>query len=213
MKLLLIAGGSFIVGLSGACMPGPLLTVTITETLRRGPWAGPLLVLGHGLLEALVVLLVLAGLGDWIQQPDVFGVIAAVGCLMLLWMGWGMLRGLPHLTLDLSGTAKSGLHPVASGALVSLANPYFTLWWATIGLSYLVVAHEAGTVGVVVFYLFHLLSDLVWYAFISGSITLGRTILTDRVYRWLVGVCALFLVGFAFYFGYRGVTALLGGQI
>ncbi|MDH3999140.1 MAG: LysE family translocator [Desulfuromonadales bacterium] len=211
MSLLLIAGSSFVLGFSGACMPGPLLTVTIDETLRRGPWAGPLLVLGHGLLEVIVVLLVLAGLGDWINQPAVFSVIALAGCIMLLWMAYGMLRSLPQLRLDLSGEARAGLHPVLAGALVSLANPYFTVWWATIGLGYLVVAAEAGTIGVIVFFIFHLLSDLVWYAFISGSVSLGRNFLTVRAYRGLVGFCAVFLLGFGLYFGWLGYSRFMTG--
>lgn len=210
MNLLMIAGGSFVLGLSGACMPGPLLTVTIAETLRRGPWAGPLLVLGHGLLEAVVVLLVLFGLGEWISQPSVFATFALVGGGMLLWMGLGMIRGLPGLSLDLTTTQQATMHPVAAGALVSLANPYFTLWWATVGLGYLVVAHEAGTLGVIVFYLFHILSDLVWYAFVSGSITLGRNLISDRLYRGLVCCCAIFLVAFGGYFGWRGLAIFAG---
>lgn len=206
-QLLLIAGGSFVLGLSGACMPGPLLTVTISETLRRGPWAGPLLVLGHGLLEGLLVLLVLFGFADWLQRPDVFALLALVGGAMLFWMGGGMLRGLPRLSLRLAPTEQARINPVAAGALVSLANPYFILWWATIGLGYMVVAYEAGAAGVAVFFLFHLLSDLAWYAFVSGSVSLGRNLISDRVYRWLVGCCALFLVGFGAYFAWRGVVA------
>ncbi len=51
---------SFVVALSGALMPGPLLTVTVGEATRRGFWAGPLIILGHGLLELTLVLLLLA---------------------------------------------------------------------------------------------------------------------------------------------------------
>lgn len=209
-ELLMIGAGSFVLGLSGACMPGPLLTVTISESLRRGPWAGPLLVVGHGLLEASLVLLVLLGLGDWLQRPDVFAVLALVGGGMLFWMGGGMLRGLPRLSLCLNSSSPSRLHPITAGILVSLANPYFTLWWATIGLGYMVVAYEAGAAGVMVFYLFHLLSDLTWYAFVSGSVSLGRNLISDRAYRCLVGGCALFLIGFGAYFGWRGIVAVTG---
>lgn len=211
LTLLTIAGSSFALGFSGACMPGPLLTVTIAETVRRGPWAGPLLIAGHALLEIVVVLLVLAGLGDLLAMDGVFGTIALVGACLLVWMSWGMLRGLSKLTLQIDRDVEptKGVNPLASGALVSLANPYFTMWWATIGIGYLVVAGEAGMVGVIVFYLFHILADLTWYAFISFSVHYGRTLLSDRSYRVMVACCAIFLIGFAGYFAYSGLTRLL----
>lgn len=211
MTLLGIAGSSFLLGFSGACMPGPMLTVTVVETTRRGPWAGPLLVIGHALLEIVVVGLLLIGCGELLADRTFFTGVAIVGAVMLLWMSYGMLRGLPGLSLQLSpcDVARKGLHPLVNGALVSLANPYFTLWWATIGLGYLVVAHQAGIAGVTVFYVFHILADLAWYALVSFSFHYGRSLLNDRSYRGMVAVCALFLAGFACYFAYAGITRYL----
>ncbi|PLX84723.1 MAG: lysine transporter LysE [Desulfuromonas sp.] len=186
MNLMTIAGMSFLLGLSGAMMPGPLLTVTVTETVRRGMWAGPLLMAGHALLEGALVLLLFFGLADLVQDGSAFSVIALAGGGMLLWMGYGMLRSLPTLRLELVGEEGSGLHPLAAGAVVSLANPYFTLWWATVGMGYLAVAHKAGPAGVAVFYLFHILADFVWYTFVAGTVSFGRRFLSDRGYRILV---------------------------
>jgi threonine/homoserine/homoserine lactone efflux protein len=210
VTLVAIAGTSFLLGLSGAVMPGPLLTVTISESVRRGLKAAPLLVGGHALLEAAVVLLLFFGLADLVQRPGVFSAVALVGGSMLLWMGFTMLRSLSRLRLELEGGVASGLHPLVAGAVVSLANPYFVLWWATVGLGYLVVANEAGAAGILIFYLFHILSDFVWYAFVSGAVTFGRRFLGDFSYRVLVGGCALFILSFGVYFGCLGVQALTG---
>lgn len=210
MNLLLIAGTSFVLGFSGAMMPGPLLTLTIAETVRRGPVAGPLLILGHAILEGLVVVLVFFGAAEAIQHPRVFSTVAILGGLLMLWMGYGMLRNLSSLRLELEVVKETGLHPVVAGAVISLANPYFTIWWATIGFSYLIVAHEAGIIGVVVFYLFHILADFVWYAFISGTVAYGKRFLSDRGYRLMVGACAVFIVGFGLFFGWRGIGSLFG---
>ena len=179
MTLLAIAGTSFVLGLSGAMMPGPLLTVTITESVRRGAWAGPLLVAGHAALEGVLVLVLFAGLDEVVRTPLVFSGVALVGGALLLWMGWGMLRSLPSLRLDLAVDGEAAMHPVTAGVLVSLSNPYFILWWATIGLGYMVVAHEAGAAGVLTFYLFHILSDLVWYALVAGAVSFGRRFLSE----------------------------------
>jgi threonine/homoserine/homoserine lactone efflux protein len=210
MNLAIIASTSFILGFSGAMMPGPLLTLTIAETVRRGAIAGPLLILGHAILEGAVVLLVFFGASEVIQHPTVFSTVAILGGGMMLWMGYGMIRSLPSLRLDLEAENEAGLHPVVAGAVISLANPYFTIWWATIGLSYLVVAHEAGITGVMVFYFFHILSDLVWYCFVSGTVAYGKRFLNDRGYRVMVGVCAVFIVGFGIYFGWKGFGRIVG---
>lgn len=191
-------------------MPGPLLTVTVSESARRGFKAAPLLVGGHAILEAALVLLLFFGLGDLIQRPGIFSAVALVGGSMLLWMGFTMLRGLSSLRLELEVGRGSGLHPLVAGAVISLANPYFILWWATVGLGYLVVAHEAGAAGIFIFYLFHILSDFVWYALVSGAVTFGRRFLGDFSYRVLVGGCALFILSFGVYFGCRGVLTLTG---
>ena len=66
----------FITALSGAMMPGPLLTATISESTRRGFLAGPRLMVGHALLEAALLLLLLWGLAPRFRKDAVFIAIA-----------------------------------------------------------------------------------------------------------------------------------------
>lgn len=229
---------SFLVGLSGAMMPGPVLTITIGETaarlrpngsvpsggatrdrlagapdtaqLVRGAMVGPLIVLGHGILEVCLVVAVVLGLGKLLVRDAVVGGIGVAGGAVLVWMAWGMFRSVRGLSLrtaaDGSGRRR---HPVLAGILTSLANPYWAVWWATIGLGYIALSLKLGTVGLVAFYCGHILSDLVWYGAISVSLVLGRRLLTDRAYRGLVAACAVFLFGFGLYFGFAGVRALV----
>lgn len=220
-----IALTSFLVGLSGAMMPGPVLTVTVGETaarlreggsaqgrrrLVRGALAGPLVVLGHGVLEVGLVIAIVLGLGGLLVQSRVVGWIGILGGAVLVWMAWGMLRGLRGLSLDTAaGGGKRRQHPALAGILTSLSNPYWTVWWATIGLGYIALSLKLGTVGLVAFYCGHILSDLVWYGAISLSLVLGHRLLTDRTYRGLVAVCAGFLLAFGLYFGYAGARALV----
>ena len=51
MVLLGIFFSSMGIGLSGALMPGPMLSVTVAESYKKGFWAGPLLVVGHAIPE------------------------------------------------------------------------------------------------------------------------------------------------------------------
>jgi threonine/homoserine/homoserine lactone efflux protein len=195
---------SFVIALSGALMPGPFLTVTIVESSRIGFRAGPLMILGHGILELMLVVLLFYGLGDLLRQPLVFGLIGLLGGAVLLWMAWGMFRDLPKLRLDLSPRRGGPKNQVWAGILVSLSNPYWIIWWASIGLGYILFAAQYGLWGLVLFFLGHILADFLWYALVALSVAKGKRLLGDRGYRTVIGVCAAFLVLLGFYFGWSG---------
>ena len=101
LTLTTIFASSFVIALSGALMPGPLLTVTVSESTRRGARAGPMMILGHGILELTLVVALLAGLAPFSNRDEVFIVIALVGGIILMWMAVSMFRSLPGLSLDL----------------------------------------------------------------------------------------------------------------
>lgn len=219
-----IAVTSFLIGLSGAMMPGPVLTVTIDETAARlqpeAPGAigraqagaalvGPLIVVGHGMLEILLLAAVVLGLGRLLLLGPVIGTIALLGGAVLTWMAWGMWRSVGTLSLRAGPEQVKRRHPILAGLLTTLSNPYWIIWWATIGLSYIAISLRLGLAGLVSFYLGHILSDLVWYGSVSATLAMGRRLLTDRTYRGLVTACAVLLLGFGLYFGYAGVRFLV----
>ena len=215
---------SFIIGLSGALMPGPLLAVTIRHTTRQGFVAAPLLVLGHAILEAGLLCLLVFGLTEWLKGDVAVTVIALAGAAMLLRMAVGMAREVRTLRFAGSGspggaaappsrteeTGGSGpLRPLLDGIVASASNPYWSLWWATIGLGYMVLSRGQGWVGLASFFAGHILADAAWYLFVGTAVAAGRGWFTDRVYRGVVGACAVFLAFFALTFGYMGFSRLL----
>ncbi|MFQ6041994.1 MAG: LysE family transporter [Candidatus Poribacteria bacterium] len=94
---------SFILGLSGAMMPGPVLAVTITETLKRGFMAAVFIVLGHSLLEFFTVILLSLGVGTVLNNTIAVGIIGIVGGGVLLWMTIGILKESGVGNFDLAG--------------------------------------------------------------------------------------------------------------
>jgi len=209
---------AFIVGFSGAMMPGPMLTVTISETPRRGFWVGPQMVFGHSIVELLLVVCLAGGLTYYIQQPIVTGSIGLVGGLVLLWFGWGIYKSAKSgdVSLDFSGDetsaagiTKQSIHPWLSGVILSLTNPYWSLWWATIGVSYVIVAMNLGITGLIIFFTGHILADLLWYAFISFIVDTGRNFISDKIYLGVLKICAAFLVVLGCWFSYDGFQKLI----
>ena len=201
MELAGIFTGALVVALSGALMPGPLLTVTVADSARRGFMTGPLLMTGHAILELALVLGVIFGLGPILEKPTVMGAVALLGGLILLWMGAGMIRSAPRMSLTLDAEGAGALrNPVLTGILASLSNPYWTLWWATVGLGYLVASMKYGAAGVAVFFVGHISADFLWYSIVSLAVSRGRNIMTDAVYRNVLRVCGVVLLGFGGWF-------------
>ena len=95
------------------------------------------------------------------------------------------------------------------GMLMSLANPYWTIWWATIGLGYILYSFKLGLLGVIAFFLGHILADLTWYAAVSFTVAHGRRFMNDRIYRGIIACCAAALLVFGLYFGFTGAQRLI----
>ena len=212
-SLIAIFTTSFVVGLSGAMMPGPLLALNIGESARRGFWAGPILVAGHGIAEIILLVALVLGLGQFLEKSSVSSVIGLVGGLFLIWMGLSTLKRAWRETSLLGVSQKASAHPrvlVLSGALVSIANPFWIVWWATVGVAYVAWSLQQGAFGVISFYSGHILSDLGWYSLVSLVIVRGRRIVSDKVYRGLLIICGVALLALGGYFIASGAVFLLG---
>ncbi len=217
-KLAAIFTTSLMVGFSGTLMPGPLLTVTISQSAQRGFWQGPLLILGHAIAELAIVLALTAGLSRLLKRKAVAGLIGLLGGAFLLWMGLDIARSAwwGTVSLSLASAERSGTQvgPVVAGALVSISNPYWVLWWATVGVSYVALALRQGPLGLGSFYVGHILSDLSWYSLVAFVITAGRSLLSQPVYRGILLICGFFLIALSIYFIYSGINFLRGkGEI
>jgi threonine/homoserine/homoserine lactone efflux protein len=200
---------AFLVGLTGAMAPGPFLTVTVTRTLRHGRASALLMLVGHALLEAALLVGFAFGLQEFLRRPAITTALALAGGAFLLWMGTGLLRSSADGSLSLD-TARSGdapvsrFGPVLHGAMISLSNPYWTLWWATAGLKLASDGLALGPLGVVAFFIGHELADVAWYSLVVFTVASGKRFASDRAYRLVIGVCAAFLV-------YLGVQFLWSG--
>ena len=129
---------------------------------------------------------------------------------MLILMGVGMIYDLLKArpkTAKGATEARGAGRLVFDGVLTSLSNPYWFIWWATTGSAFLLKSLKHGSVvGPTVFYFGHILSDLVWYSFVSILIWKGRKLIVGTGYKILIGVCALFLLYLGVVFIRDGIT-------
>ena len=212
LELIFLFGSAFIVGFSGAMMPGPVLTATISEVLKKGWKAGPLIVLGHAIVELVILVAVILGLGVWLTQETVMGILGLVGGLILLLMGGHMAATAKKAARQVT-EARNHIEPmthgpVLTGMLTSLSNPFFPLWWATIGLNYVALALERGIPGIVSFYTGHILSDLIWYTLIALAVASGRRFMQPAFHAGLIITCGIILMSLGIYFAATGSGTL-----
>jgi threonine/homoserine/homoserine lactone efflux protein len=198
-ELVVLSVTAFIVGLSGALMPGTVLVAVVLHATEKGWKAGPLIVLGHMLLEALLGIMLVLGLSTIMGIQMVRTAIGFVGGSFLLWTGVGLLKTSRNADLGAgskpNGSSRFSSTPVLSGFLASAVNPYFYVWWATVGNVFTMRGFElAGLLGVAVFLLSHWMSDLSWYTSVSWSIGRSQGYMTNRISRMVFGVCGVFLL-------------------
>ena len=203
---------SFVVALTGALSPGPVLTFTIYRSLKseKGYLAGLFVSLGHATLEFILIVALLLGASIFLQNSYILTTIGIIGSILLIIFGIFVIWDVYHNPIDPNLKEKNENeirgykgNSFLGGIVVSLSNPYWTLWWAVIGLSlminYNISFQEPFSLGL--FYLGHELGDLAWFWPISIFVYFGGKSLNKKIYQWVLVICGIFMVGFGIYLG------------
>lgn len=206
---------SFTMAIGAVLSPGPVTTAIISQSPRLGWVTGPLVSIGHAVLELLMVVLITLGLSSLLGAPLAQTIIALLGGLLLLWMGGGMLldavKGKTRLPQgDQSQARMDYPRMLTLGMAASITNPFWYAWWMTAAAAYLLQAKAVGWLPVAGFYLGHISADFLWNTILSTVVGGGRKFITDRVYSALIGVCSLFLIYLAVRFLMAGINGMAG---
>jgi threonine/homoserine/homoserine lactone efflux protein len=194
-----------VISLSGVMAPGPLVAVTMGKG-TDDPHAGALVALGHMIVELPLMIAIYFGFGYLFGLPYVKQVIGLAGGGFLLFMAAGMFRGLRGGAVPGSSDGRS---PVAAGAVLTAANPYFLIWWATIGAAMAMQAAGFGAAGFVVFMLSHWVCDLGWSWFLSALSFKGGRFFGNVFQKAVFAVSGAALLFFGGKFLFEAVKGLL----
>ncbi|MFP6868578.1 MAG: LysE family translocator [Nitrospinota bacterium] len=207
MALLAFYGMVVAISLSGVMAPGPLTALTLARG-RRDALAGFWINTGHAIAETPLILALLAGLGPFLESPAIYRAISLAGGGVLLWMGLNLIRGRPGGSPD-SSAGKRG--PVLEGIAMTAFNPYWLLWWLTVGAGLIARARafSAGWImaGMVAL---HLACDLAWGTFLSWAAHRGGGAFRPEGWRRVEIGCGGVLIAFGAYFLYEGAWKVSG---
>jgi len=211
---------SFGIGISGAVSPGPLTIVTIQQSIKNGFFVGPVMAIGHSILEIFVVVLLALGLVSFAQGNQlVENIIGFVGGSVLLIMGRSliMLRAnnsalsLANNTSMQSNTTVFAKYKIWFNLgwlsiVVSATNPYFIVWWLTIGAKIINDGLDSGPIGVSAVYFGHIMADFAWMMLLSMIFGSGKNWINGKVQNLINRICGFLLICFGLYFLYSPIV-------
>jgi threonine/homoserine/homoserine lactone efflux protein len=185
-----------IISLTGVLMPGPVTAGTIAKGYKNKN-AGMQIAVGHAFVEFPLVAAIGLGLGPLFENKEVMIVIGIVGGLVLLYIGYNMIK----MRKDVDKTEKYlPYHPVIVGVITTISNPYFFIWWATIGLNLIAIAIGFGLAAFIIFVVLHWFFDFVWDFFISYSVFKSKRLWNKKVHNIVFGICGVTMIFFGLFF-------------
>jgi len=186
------------ISLSGVLAPGPLFAATIAEG-KTNRSAGFLIALGHATVE-IPIILALFFFGAFVATGFIKSIVGLLGGIVLLYMAYAELKS------EKSIKPSKG---IVTGILMSSLNPYFIIWWLTIGFKLIIDSTSFGILGLMAFILAHEFCDFSWLTFISFSSNKSTQIWGERAFKILTTISVTILVFFGVYFIYTGFNFLI----
>ena len=195
---------SFIVAMTGAIVPGQVLTFTIYKSLKseKGYLAGLLIVMGHAALEFSLIILLLFGASLFFQNLVFLIAIGFIGGSCLLVFGILVIKDVYKQKYEISFAISE--HDIKGfkgnsfigGIFYSIINPYWVFWWAAVGLKLMIDLDVsfANPIGLLLFFLGHEFGDLIWYVPISVFVYFGGRSLNPKVYKYILVICGAFMI-------------------
>ena len=189
------------ISLTGVMMPGPMFAVTVAKSYRS-PWAGTQMALGHAIIEIPLILLIYFGFAQFFENVTVQLVLSLLGGGIIIWLGISMFRARAEVV---HGEKDLPYNATTAGIITSGLNPFFLLWWATVGFALIEWIDDYGASGLTAFILVHWLCDLAWLSLVSVLINKTQALWDKRLHEVLFIICSLILAGFGVWFIVSGI--------
>ncbi|MBC7189092.1 LysE family transporter [Candidatus Aerophobetes bacterium] len=192
--LLTVAG----ISLSGVMMPGPVFAATLARS-TNSRFAGSFIAIGHGIVEFPLMVLIYFGLYHLFQTRSVKIALGIIGGVVLIYLGKDIFNLKKAVKVNFKKN-NPGSKATLTGALTSLFNPYFILWWITVGTVLIMRSTVFGVAGFVLFGIVHWLCDFLWYSFVSLGAHHSGKMWGEKVQIFLYGISSLLLIFFGTWF-------------
>jgi threonine/homoserine/homoserine lactone efflux protein len=194
-----------VISLSGVMLPGPMFAVTLAKSFRS-PWSGVWISLGHAVIEVPLILLIYFGFAHFFENNVVQLALSILGGGMVIWLGIGMFRARMEVVTQGKDLPYSAF---TAGIITSGLNPFFLLWWATIGSLLVMRFIEFGAGGLSLFIVVHWICDLFWLSLVAVVVYKTHSLWGRKVQEWVFIASSLLLAGFGIWFMVSGIQTVV----
>ena len=191
-----------VISASGVMSPGPLFAANVMYGLREGKISGIKMAMGHTIVEFPLILLLGVGFFSIESIPEIRTAITILGAAGLFVFAILQIRSVTKQKFNLE--TRSGQGPFVAGILLSALNPFFIIWWLTIGL---VLISESiqnfGIIGIVILFLFHIWMDYAWLFTIAAFSSKAKNYLSKRNFKIIIVGLSIVLIYFGIDFLFK----------
>ena len=210
MSPLEFAGEVILVSASGVLSPGPLFFINIIYGSKQGVAGGIKIAFGHTIVEFPLVIALALGLFTFSQvfvNNENLKIISIIGGIAIVIFAFTQIISITkgkannqHAYIGIN--AKKG--PVLLGVIFSALNPFFLIWWLTVGLKLITDSiHFFGLInGILFLFSFHIWMDYAWLVIASYLIHRGVSVLKTKFY-------STFLISISTILAFYGVYVIL----
>ena len=190
-----------VISASGVMSPGPLFATNVAYGLKEGTRAGIKIAIGHIIVE--LPLVIMLGIGAFSLElfPEFRIIISVFGAITLFIFAVIQIRKIFNGKESKFSNPKHG--PLIAGIGLTALNPFFLIWWLTIGLKLISDAMIIWSfVGILIVFVLHIWMDFVWLGITAFLASKSSKILSNRNYKIMMTGLSLMLI-------YFGITFLV----
>lgn len=207
--MFLFALSSFLLGIAFSAPPGVITSEAIRRGLTGGFWPAFLVELGSLAGDAAWAVLALTGGAILVQNKVVQVSLGLGGAIFIIYLAVLAFREAFKGKMPIP-TGSAGRGAFLHGMLLSLGNPFATVFWLTVGSTAITNLNEhPGAIHYILFFLSFMLGAFIWSFILAGAVSHGRRLLNPLFFRWVNILCGIFLTWFAIRSGWDTFHGLI----
>ena len=195
-----------LISTSGVLSPGPLFFINLLYGSRYGSFVGLKIASGHAIVEFPLIIVLSYGLYTFSSldvSDAIFKLIGIIGGIFILIFSILQINSILRDKKSITTTKSKGItntkfnikNPILAGFLFTILNPFFLIWWLTIGSK--MISDSLVNFGIVegtsLVFFSHIWMDYFWLWFTSFMINKGKSVIKEKVYRIFVFAISVIL--------------------